>query len=235
MIELFPEGFEELEDETEVELAAYTDPGGEERLWQAFGGASGSASDVPGDWLDRWRRFHTPVRVGGLWIGPPWEDPPPGALAIVIDPGRAFGTGGHPTTQLCLELLAGLAPGSLVDLGCGSGVLSIAAAKLGFSPVTALDSDPRAVAATAENAAANGVVVVVRVADALSDPLPESDVAVANVTLELVEALAPRLRSRVLLASGYLASEAPSAPGFGRVARRERDGWAADLLERSGP
>ena len=101
MIELFPEGFEELDAAGSLELAAYTNAAGEERIWQAFGGAA--ASDVDDGWEERWRRFHRPQRVGSLWIGPPWEVPDGDAVAVVIDPGRAFGTGGHPTTRLCLQ------------------------------------------------------------------------------------------------------------------------------------
>ncbi len=231
MLELFPDGFEEVDGLGGIELAAYTDAGGEERLWQAFGGAS--SVDVPEDWQERWRTFHRPVRVGPVWIGPPWEEPPPGALAVVIDPGRAFGTGSHPTTRLCVELLLTLAPGaSLVDLGCGSGVLSIAAARLGFGPVVALDSDPEAVEATVANAARNGVRVDAREADAIHDPLPASDLAVANMTLGLVEQLAPPARCGRLITSGYLVSERPSLPGFEPIERRASDGWAADLLAR---
>jgi ribosomal protein L11 methyltransferase len=163
MLELFPEGFEEIEGAGGLELAAYTNAAGEERIWQAFGGAA--ASDVDEDWIDRWRQFHKPVRVGGLWVGPPWEQPDADAVAVVIDPGRAFGTGGHPTTRLCLELLEAEERGSVLDVGCGSGVLSIAAAKLGFAPVLAFDFDPQAVEATERNAADNGVAVDVRRAD----------------------------------------------------------------------
>src|SRR5581483_8593025 len=98
--------------------------------------------EVADDWADRWRAFHRGVRLGPLWVGPPWEAAPAGALPVVIDPGRAFGTGAHPTTRLCLELLLEQPPGALVDVGCGSGVLAIAAAKLGHGPVVALDVDP---------------------------------------------------------------------------------------------
>ena len=172
MLELFPEGFEEIGgDGGSLELAAYTNAAGEERIWQAFGGAA--SSDVEEDWQDRWRQFHKPVRVGSLWIGPPWEQPDPDALAVVIDPGRAFGTGGHPTTQLCLQLLEGEERGSVLDVGCGSGVLSIAAAKLGFAPVRAFDFDPQAVEATERNAADNGVTVAVEQADLREDDLPD--------------------------------------------------------------
>ncbi|HKS78772.1 MAG TPA: 50S ribosomal protein L11 methyltransferase, partial [Gaiellaceae bacterium] len=85
-----------------------------------------AADDVAEGWEDGWRAFHHGVRVGRLWVGPPWEEPPLDAVAVVIDPGRAFGTGAHATTRLCLELLQELEPASLLDVGCGSGVLSIA-------------------------------------------------------------------------------------------------------------
>ena len=170
MLELFPQGFEEIEHSDGLELVAYTDDAGEERLWAAFGEVR--ADDVAADWEERWRDFHRPVRVGKLWIGPPWETPPEGVEAIVVDPGRAFGTGGHATTRLCLELLDGLERGSLLDVGCGSGVLAIAAARLGFAPVLAVDHDPAAIEATRRNAEANGVELELRLVDVLSEPLP---------------------------------------------------------------
>ena len=112
---------------------------------------------VPLGWEDAWRAFHRPVTVGGLWIGPPWLEPPQGVSTVVIDPGRAFGTGAHPTTRLCIELLAGVDRGSLLDIGCGSGVLSVAASRLGFAPIVAVDVDPVAVEVARANAAANAV------------------------------------------------------------------------------
>jgi ribosomal protein L11 methyltransferase len=227
MLELFPEGFEEVDGADGIELVAYTDSSGEERLWHSFGGVRGE--DVAADWRDRWKSFHQPVRLGPLWIGPPWHDLPTDATAIVIDPGRAFGTGAHPTTQLCIELLLQLEPGSAVDFGCGSGVLAIVAAKFGFAPVIALDSDASAVEATRLNAAANGVSIDVRHADALTDSPPAGDVALVNITRAALTALAPRLRSRFLVTSGYLVTDEPSLPRFGHVRRMTRDGWAADL------
>src|SRR4051794_34252723 len=146
MIELFPAGFEEVDHDGALELAAYTDASGEERLWHTFGAATGS--DVEAGWEERWRAFHRPVEIGRLWIGPPWEEPAPGLVPVVIDPGQAFGTGGHPTTRLCLALLQELERGSVLDVGCGSGVLSIAAAKLGYAPVLGVDVEPQAIAAT---------------------------------------------------------------------------------------
>jgi len=229
MLELFPQGFEEVDLADGIELVAYTDASGEERLWHVFGGVRGE--DVAADWRDRWKAFHQPVRVGPLWIGPPWHDPPPDATAIVIDPGRAFGTGAHPTTQLCVELMLELEPAGIVDFGCGSGVLSIVAAKLGFTPVIALDADENAVAATIANAAANGVEVDARQANVLDEEAPAVRVAVANITRTSVEALAPRLRSRSLVTSGYLPTDDAALPGFRHLRRITRGGWAADQYE----
>lgn len=232
MIELFPEGFEEVEVKAGLELAAYTNAAGEERVWQVFG--PGRAEDVEAGWSDAWKQFHRPVRIGPLWIGPPWEMPVAGALAVVVDPGRAFGTGSHPTTRLCLELLLEAEISSLLDLGCGSGVLAIAGARLGFSPVRALDLDPLAVEAANANAAANGVAVEVGAADVLVDPLPETTVAVANIALPQIEVVAGRVQALSLITSGYLASERPSLRGWLHRDRRAADGWAADLFVQTG-
>jgi ribosomal protein L11 methyltransferase len=230
MLALFPEGFEEAERGGKFELSAYTDEGGEERMSLVFG--SVATKDVPPDWEERWKHFHRPVRAGRIWIVPPWEQAPVGEESITIDPGRAFGTGAHPTTRLCLELVSELEPTSLVDVGCGSGVLAIAAARLGFGPVIGLDSDPNAITAAEANAAANGVELDLQRADARVDPLPRTNVGVANISEELVATVGPRLECTLLVTSGYFEPHVPRLPGFRAIARRRLDGWAADLHSR---
>ncbi len=169
-IELAPGGFEESETGETLTLGLYVDESAVEAIRAAF--ADVDVTPVEPGWEDAWRAFHRPARAGGLWIGPPWEQPDPGEPAVVIDPGRAFGTGAHPTTRLCVELLAGSERGSLLDVGCGSGVLSIAAARLGFDPIRAVDNDPIAVETTIANAAVNDVVLEATVLDGESDELP---------------------------------------------------------------
>jgi ribosomal protein L11 methyltransferase len=208
----------------ELELAAYT---------EAEPPPGAGVEYVEPGWEDRWREFHQAVRVGPLWIGPHWQRPPADVVPVVIDPGRAFGTGAHATTQLCLELVAELEPATLLDIGCGSGVVAIAAALLGFSPVLALDVDPAAVDATLRNAAANGVTVDVRRLDVVTDALPKADLAVANISLELVETVLGRTDAHVVVASGYLERDHPELGAYRRRERRVREGWAADLIERS--
>lgn len=230
MVGLFPEGFEERRDGGVLELAAYSEREDARALLGGLGPVE--ASEVAEGWEDEWRRFHRPVCVGRLWIGPSWETPADGARAVVIDPGMAFGTGAHASTRLCLELLLGLPPTSLVDVGCGSGVIAVAAATLGFGPVLAIDNDPAAVEAAAANAVANHVEVDVRLGDALADPLPPAEAAAANIAREPVERIATRFQGRLLIAAGYLEDERPAAAGWRAVERRTAEGWAADLLLR---
>jgi ribosomal protein L11 methyltransferase len=229
MLTLFPDGFEEVDRDGSTELVAYTDAAGEERVWHVFGSAQ--STDVEDGWEERWRTFHRPVEVGRLWIGPPWEEPPPGLLAVVIDPGRAFGTGAHPTTQLCLQLLQDVEPGSLLDVGCGSGVLSIAASLLGFAPVCAVDVEPAAVEATLANARLNDARVDARLVG-VDDVLPPAASAVANISLASVSVSAARLQAQLLITSGYLLSDRPELAGWAHEERRLLDGWAADVFRR---
>ena len=192
-----------------------------------------SEDEVAEGWEDNWRTFHHGVVVGRFWVGPPWEQPPAGVEPVVIDPGRAFGTGAHPTTRLTLALLQEQLSGSLLDVGCGSGVLSIAASKLGFAPVLAVDVDPDAVEVTDENAQANGVELDARVYDALTDELPAVDLVVANVALDVVEALLARVPAGRVITSGYLERDEPRVTGWRTLERRTDGGWAADLVERA--
>jgi ribosomal protein L11 methyltransferase len=228
LLERFSAGFEERERDKATELAVYTDAAGESAIRGAF--AEVDARPVEGGWEDRWKEFHRPVWAGGLWIGPPWIVPPPEAETVVVDPGRAFGTGAHATTRACIEVLAGLERGSLLDAGCGSGVVAVAAARLGFAPVRAVDVDEAAAGVAAETARRNEVAVDVSHADVLADDLPMAEVVVANIELTVVDRLLQRLTARVVVTSGYLDSEAPAAPGWTHIDRLALEGWAADVF-----
>jgi len=222
LLHIFPDGVEELDGA----FAVYADE-------PPLGFDVVEVEDVPDGWEDRWRTFHHGVVVGRFWIGPPWEEPPADAEAIVIDPGRAFGTGAHPTTRLALELLQDERAGSVLDVGCGSGVVAIAAAKLGIPRVAAVDVDDAAVEATRTNAHANGARLEAFRADAFTDELPEAELVVANIALEPVERVLARLEAARAITSGYLERDRPDAAGWRLRERRTRDGWAADVLERA--
>ena len=217
MLEQFPAGVEEERDGLDVVLAGYADEPPAPDL---------EPEVVAPGWEDAWRAFHRPVRVGRLWIGPPWfasEE-----LAVVIDPGRAFGCGAHGSTRAALELLSRLEPSPALDLGCGSGVLSVAASRLGFGPLMAFDIDPLAVGATAENAARNGVEVTAARADVLTDPLPFAPLWLANLELGLLR----RLLDRADLPERILASGLTADQTLGGAPRAEVDGWAAEVVEK---
>jgi len=196
LLELAPGGVEEVEIGAEtVEYAVYGAPGELPELPDlnaAVGDRSVevSSTEIADDWSERWKRFHRPVLIepppgssmSALHVRPPWEaaSDREGAEEIVIDPGQAFGTGAHATTRLCLELLLDLAalgdrPGPLLDVGTGSGVLAIAAARLGFAPVLGLDHERESIAATEENARVNGVAIEVRRFDLRTQALPWLD------------------------------------------------------------
>lgn len=261
LLELAPGGVEEVDHGDSVEYAVYGPPGelpALPDLEAAVGGAlvEVTTSELPDDWSERWKQFHHPLVLGErLGVRPPWEAPLATAIELVIDPAQAFGTGAHATTRLCLELLLELAEaepgadaarGRVLDLGCGSGVLAIAAAKLGFAPVLAVDFDPLSVEATAENAAVNAVTLEVARCDLRHDPVPVAPTVLANLLRPLLLDYARRLaeqsdaeRPRTLIASGLLVHEADeiaaafAAHGLREQARRERGEWAALLLTRA--
>ena len=212
-----------------------------------------SSAEVPDDWADRWRDFHRPISIGDgrIVIRPSWEadGPESPGVDVVVDPGQAFGTGAHPTTRMCVELLLeladeGRAHGAVVDLGTGSGVLAIAAAKLGFGPVVGVDNELAALEAAAANAAANGVELEVARVNLRTDTPPLGETVVANLTASLLHDVAAGLvghedrTPRALLCSGLLAPEAPGiASEFGAVGlalrtRLDAGDWSALRLER---
>ena len=251
LLELAPSGVEQVDGDGWVEYAVYGAAGELPALPEGEAEVGGirvlvSGTEVADDWAERWRRFHQPVLVGErVWVRPPWAEPATaaGVIDLAVDPGQAFGTGAHPTTRLCVELLVGLADagraeGSLADLGCGSGVLAIAAAKLGWGPVTALDSDRAAVAATIANAHVNGVALEhVERGNLREDPPPGADTVTANLMRPLLLRLAGRFDPppRALILSGLLEHEADEVvEAFQplREVRRLTDrGWSAALLE----
>jgi ribosomal protein L11 methyltransferase len=267
---LAPNGVEEERGPGYVEYAIYGGEGELPELGEIDAVVGGrpievSSTVIPDDWADRWRDFHKPLLVGGrLWLRPSWEPEREGALDVVVDPGQAFGTGAHPTTRLCLEYLLELADagendGALTDLGTGSGVLAIAAAKLGWSPVTGYDHEQAAIEASAANAAVNDVEVDFHRQN-LRESLPElAPTCVANMTSPILKAIAGHLSGisgetrrnlpavvpaslprgsapALFVLSGILPNEldevaAAFAPaGYGEQDRRQLGDWAALLL-----
>lgn len=218
-----------------------------------------ATSEIDDDWGERWRAFHQPIEVAGrLWVRAPWHQGAGlsagsrsgtgGLIDIAIEPGQAFGTGSHATTRLCLELLVGMAErgeagGTLIDVGCGSGVLAIAGAKLGWAPVYGLDHEVASVAAANENAAANGVAVAISRVDlrreGLGDVVDAAVLAPATVVANLVRGLLLELcevlatAPATLIVSGLLEGEADEvaeafAARHGMVARERATAGAMD-------
>ena len=270
---LAPNGVEEDSGQGYVEYAIYGGEGelpelGELEVAAGDGLVEVVSTTVPDDWADRWQDFHKPLLVGErLWLRPSWEPPRAGSIDLVVDPGRAFGTGAHPTTRLCLELLleleqAGEASGALTDLGIGSGVLAIAAAKLGWDPVSGYDHEPASIEASKANAAINEVNPSFELLN-LRERLPElAPTVVANMTAPVLKEVAaqlvggggPRGRGRrsnsgeapatpsprpsTFMCSGLLPDEldetaaAFGASGLIEADRRIDGDWAALLLRR---
>jgi ribosomal protein L11 methyltransferase len=254
LLELAPNGLEEERGPGWVEFAIYGPPGEVPDLGELQAAAGGSLVDVtttsvPDDWADRWADFHRPIEVGGrIGVRPSWWEPQKSLIDVVVDPGRAFGTGGHPTTRLSLALLielddAGEASGPLADWGTGSGVLAIAAAKLGFSPVIGCDREEAPLETAGANAEANGVELELQRVDVREGPPPVRATVVANLTANLLEDCAAHLAAadqlpETLVCSGMLESEIDRVgSAFDDVGVREErrlteGGWGALLLRR---
>jgi ribosomal protein L11 methyltransferase len=197
------------------------------------------------DWAQAWKAYFKPEKIGKVVIKPSWEDyqPTDGDLIVELDPGMAFGTGNHPTTRLCIELLQELVTGpiNMLDLGTGSGILAIAGAKLGAQTVTASDIDPVAVRVAQTNVSANQVAETVSVTEA--DLLQGQtgaiyDVVVANIIAAIIMRLAPAVPAvlrpgGVFLASGIIAERSEQvaqvlvAAGLAVERTVTRDGWVA--------
>ncbi len=189
------------------------------------------------NWVQLTQSQFDPIRVSDkLWIVPSWhETPAPDAINLILDPGMAFGTGSHPTTRLCLEWLERYvtADCSLLDYGCGSGILAIAAARLGANPVTGVDIDPQAVDAAKANAERNGVSA--HFADSREPIDGQFDILIANILANPLKALAPALAAHVrpggwLALSGILVEQeeelmAIYSPWFAMAVADRREGW----------
>jgi ribosomal protein L11 methyltransferase len=256
LLELAPGGVEETDlPDGVIEYAVYGAPGELPELPDLQAAAGGAlvevvTTEVADDWADRWRQFHRPIEIAGrLYVRPPWEPARDDIMDLVIDPGQAFGTGAHHTTRLCLELLADESvptppAAGVMDLGCGSGVLAIAAAKLGWGPVAGVDHELESVRATAENATANGVTVAVERFDLIrGGPAPTAPLVLANLLRPLLLCVARAgfqggTAPQTLIASGLLTHEADEiAAAFARhdlieADRRTSGEWAALLLRR---
>jgi ribosomal protein L11 methyltransferase len=255
LVQLAPGGVEEEAGPGWVEYAIY----GAEGELPDLGEVEAAAGDdlveitsekVPDDWADRWRDFHEPTVLAGgrVVIRPDWHaSPEPNALDVVIDPGQAFGTGAHPTTRMCVELLVrladeGNASGALVDLGTGSAVLAIVAAKLGWSPVLGVDHELPAIVAAGENAGANGVEMTFERKNLRAEPAPAAPTMVANLTAPVLRDVASNIAQAPerLILSGLLTEEAQGVADEFRVhglevaERLDSGDWSALLLTRRG-
>jgi ribosomal protein L11 methyltransferase len=273
LVELAPGGVEQVDQPNGmpdmVEYAIYGAPGElpDLDLLQASthnGLVEIESAEVPDDWEERWKRFYFPVLIAGkIYVRPPWEQSAVrgGVEEIVIDPGRAFGTGTHATTRMCLELMLearsascrrsvepGLArligrekPGSFADLGSGSGILAIAAVKVGFDPVLAVDADRAAVLEAARNARDNNVEFGLESMDLRRDPAPVADVVAANLMAPLLKVVAQNWgeadqRPGIAILSGVTREQADEvSQAFAAIGLEERrrlvsEDWAALLV-----
>jgi ribosomal protein L11 methyltransferase len=267
LVQLAPGGVEEEQGSGWVEYAIY----GAEGELPDLGEVEAAAGDdlveitsekIPDDWADRWRDFHEPTVLadGRVVIRPSWEKNPqaqpahspgglgreaeePPSLDVVIDPGQAFGTGAHPTTRMCVDMLVwladqGNAEGAFVDLGTGSAVLAIVAAKLGWSPVVGVDHELPAIEAAKENANANGVEIAFERINLRAEPAPAAPTVAANLTAPVLRDVAANMVAapQNMVLSGLLTEEAQAvaeefkAYGLSVTERLDSGDWSALLL-----
>jgi ribosomal protein L11 methyltransferase len=219
-----------------VVLVVWVAPESAEDLVASLGLTGQLRARDEAEWVDRWKKYFQPQKIGRFVIVPSWEKYEGDGVRLDLDPGRAFGTGQHASTRLCLEVIGELAPAtSFLDVGCGSGVLAIAMKKLwpkakGF----AMDIDADAVEVSRENAARNQVELE------FSTTLPDAefDLLVANIQPEVLIPMAPRLiaRGRRLILSGILAEAADSVlevySSLRLTQHRDEQGWRALVLEK---
>jgi len=203
------------------------------------------------DWADAWKDYFNVTRITDrIVVKPEWKPhtPAPDEIIIHIDPGMAFGTGTHPTTAMCLELIeTHLKPGQTVlDVGCGSGILMIAAAKLGASKLTGIDTDPMAVDITRENLEKNGIDPATYTLDATTlDQIPETchDLVTANIIAQVIVDVAPDIKRRLppnglAVLSGIIRERRPdvhkalTANGLDLVSEKFHDEWVAMVVGR---
>ena len=189
------------------------------------------------DWENNWKQYYKPIEIGErLLVVPQWEEiPANGRIPLVLDPGLIFGTGSHATTKMCLEALQEieLKGKSVLDLGCGSGILGIGAMLLGAGECTAVDIDEKAPDVVRSNAALNNVEINAFSADVLGTEYPLHDIVTANIVADVIIALAPKVKAGIFICSGIIdgreaeAEAALESAGFNILQHKHLEEWNA--------